>query len=352
MHRWLIALLLLAACSPAGAPPAAAPPAPAAAAPSGAGAVAQPTAPAASAPRDTMRLAYGSNTGVQAPFVAAVREGFLARQGIDAQVSYVQGSRVGVAAVMAGELDVLSTAGPAVVAAQLGGADLVWVGDLINQLVFAVVADPSIRQLADLRGKRIGVSGVGTSSDTAARLVATRAGLRVGEDVSLLNAGGMAEIVTLLQERAIDAGVVSLSTTTQAKRLGYAELVNLADLDIAYPFTGLVVRRSWAEANRDLLVRFLIGPMDAVAALKADKALALRVAQGFLDVEDTAALADDYDSYARYFREALDPSIPPIRTALDELAPGNPAAASADPASFIDASYAAAATARRQAAPR
>jgi hypothetical protein len=113
-----------------------------------------------------------------------------------------------------------------------------------------------------------------------------------------------------------------------------------------------VVRRSWAEANRDLLVRFLIGQMDAVAALKADKALALRVAQGFLDVEDTAALADDYDSYARYFREALDPSIPPIRTALDELAPGNPAAASADPASFIDASYAAAATARRQAAPR
>src|SRR5947199_1278 len=106
-------------------------------------------------------------------------------------------------------------AGPAVVAAQLGGADLVWVGDLINQLVFAVVADPSIRQLADLRGKRIGVSGVGTSSDTAARLVATRAGLRVGEDVTLLNAGGMAEIVTLLQERAIDAGVVSLSTTTQ-----------------------------------------------------------------------------------------------------------------------------------------
>src|SRR3954469_5120172 len=117
------------ACGPPGPPRGPPPPAPAAAAPPGAGAAAQPTAPAAPAPRDTMRLAYGSNTGVQAPFVAAVGEGFLARQGIDAQVSYVQGSRVGVAAVMAGELDVLSTAGPAVVAAQLGGADLVWVGD-------------------------------------------------------------------------------------------------------------------------------------------------------------------------------------------------------------------------------
>ena len=84
-----------------------------------------------------------------------------------------------------------------------------------------------------------------------------RAALRVDEYVILLNAGGMVEvmveIVTLLQERAIDTGVVSLSTTSQAKRLGYVELVNLADLDIAYPFTGLVVRRSWAEANRDLL---------------------------------------------------------------------------------------------------
>src|SRR5215208_1602788 len=64
MHRWLIALLLVAAFSPAGAPPAAAPPAPVAAAPP-AGAAGQPAPPAAPAPRDTMRLAYGSNTGVQ-----------------------------------------------------------------------------------------------------------------------------------------------------------------------------------------------------------------------------------------------------------------------------------------------
>jgi ABC-type nitrate/sulfonate/bicarbonate transport system substrate-binding protein len=295
-----------------------------------------------------MRIAYGSNTGLQRPFAAAASEGFLARQGIDAQISYVQGSRVGVAAVIAGELDALSTAGPAVMSAQLAGADLVWVADLINQLIFSVVSDPAIRQPADLRGKRIGVSGVGTSSDLAARLVATRAGLRVGDDVTLVNAGGMAEIVTLLGERAIDAGVMSFPTTTQAKRLGYVELVNLADLDVPYPFTGLVVRRSWAEANRDLLVRFLVGYMDAIAAFKADKPLAVRVLQDLLKEADTELLAEDYDGYARYFREVLSPSVPPMRTALEELAPGNPGAATADPASFIDASYTEAAAARRR----
>ena len=160
----------------------------------------------------------------------------------------------------------------------------------------------------------------------------------------------MTEIVTLLQERAIDAGWSACPRRPRLSGSG-TRSGDLADLDIAYPFTGLVVRRSWAEANRDLLVRFLIAEMDAVAALKADKALALRVLQGFLEVEDTSALSDDYDSYARYFREALNPSIPPMRTALEELAPGNRGGRRRS-GQLHRRHYAEAATARRQAAGR
>jgi ABC-type nitrate/sulfonate/bicarbonate transport system substrate-binding protein len=209
------------------------------------------------------------------------------------------------------------------------------------------VAVPSIRRPEDLQGKRLAVTGVGTSTDTVARLILTRAGLKPGEDATLVNAGGMAEIVTLLQEQVVDAGVTSFPTTTEAKRLGYAEMVNLADLDIPYPFTGLAVRQSWANANRDLVVRFLAGFMDATAAIKRDRALAVRASASLLQSTDFDLLADDYDGYARYFREVPTPSARTVKAGLDEIATTNPAAASADPVRLFDASFVEAAAQRR-----
>jgi ABC-type nitrate/sulfonate/bicarbonate transport system substrate-binding protein len=284
-------------------------------------------------------MAYGSNTAIMLPIYAAATEGFFASHGIEPTLGYVQGSRVGVPAVMSGELDVLQTAGPAVIAAQLGGGDIVWVADLVDKLSFSIVADPSIRRPEDFRGKRLAVTGVGTSSDTAARLLLSRVGLKPGEDTALVNAGGMAEIVTLLHERVVDGGVTSYPTTTEAKRLGYPELVNFADWDLPYPFTGLAVRQSWANANRDLAVRVMAAFMDATAALKADKALAVRVASRLLDSTDLDLLGDDYDGYSPYMRDVPLPSARTVKAGLDEIAQTNPAAASADPTGLFDASF-------------
>jgi ABC-type nitrate/sulfonate/bicarbonate transport system substrate-binding protein len=278
----------------------------------------------------------------------AVTEGFLARYGIDGEISYAQGSRVGVPAVMAGELDVLMTAGPAVIAAQLNGGDIFWPVELVDRLAFSIMAAPSIRRVEDLQGKRLAVTGVGTSTDTAARLLLGRSGLKPGEDVQLVNAGGMAEIVTLLQENLVEAGFTSSPGTTQAKRMGLSELINLAEHDFPYPFTGLAMRHSWAQGNRDLAVRFIAGYMDATAALKRDKALAVRVVSTMLSDPDTGLLAEDYDAYVRYLRDLPTPTMPAVKAALDELAPGNPAAATADPARFVDTSYVEAAAARRR----
>ena len=361
MHAWpwLLLCALVVGCGPTAAPPvapAAPPPAPAAgeigANPAGAAAAAPgASAPAASAVAAAppapvaVKMAYGSNTAIMLPIYAAANESYFARHGIDATLSYVQGSRIGVPAVMAGELDVLQTAGPAVIAAQLGGGDIVWVADLVDKLTFSIVAEPSIRRAEDFRGKKLAVTGVGTSSDTAARLLLTR-GLQPGEDTALVNAGGMAEIVTLLQERVVDGGVTSYPTTTEARRLGYTEIVNFADLDLAYPFTGLAVRQSWAAANRDVAERVMAGFMDATVALKRDKALAVRVAGRLLDTTDVELLGDDYDGYSKYMREVPLPSTRTVKAGLDEIAQTNPGAAMADPTRLFDASYVEAVAAR------
>lgn len=334
---WLVLAVMLA-CSPGGGGPA-----PAAGTSPATDAAPSPAPP----PRDSLKVAYGATTGLMVPTYVAVTEGFLARYGIDAEITYTQGSRVGVPAIMAGELDVLQTAGPAVYAAQLGGGDIFWAAELIDKLVFSIMTAPDILRVEDLQGKRLAVSGVGTSSDTTARLVISRAGLRPGEDVPLVTAGGMAEIGTLLRDHLVDAGVTSFPVTTQLKRLGFTELVNLGDLDFPYPHTGLAMRRSWAEVHRDLAVRVLRGLMDATAAVKRDRALAVRAVSALLDSSDTELLAADYDGYVKYLREVPTPGVRAARAALDELAPNNPAAAAADPARLVDASFVEEAAARR-----
>lgn len=340
---WLVVVVTLACSAGAGAPTSG--PAPAA----GTGPATSAAPPAASPPpRDSLKVAYGATTGLMVPTYVAVTEGFLARYGIDAEITYTQGSRVGVPAIMAGELDVLQTAGPAVYAAQLGGGDIFWAAELIDKLVFSIMAVPDILRIEDLQGKRLAVSGVGTSSDTTARLVISRAGLRPGEDVPLVIAGGMAEIGTLLRDHLVDAGVTSFPVTTQLKRLGFTELVNLGDLDFPYPHTGLAIRRSWAEANRDLAVRVLLGVMDATVAVKSDRALAVRAVSTLLDSSDTELLAADYDGYVKYLREVPTPGVRAARAALEELAPNNPAAAATSPERLVDASFVEAAAARRR----
>jgi ABC-type nitrate/sulfonate/bicarbonate transport system substrate-binding protein len=341
---WLLGCALVLGCAPATTPSA---PKPAPAAPPSAAAPAPAGAPAASPPAPVaVKMAYGSNTAIMLPLYAAAVEGYFTRHGVEPTLSYVQGSRIGVPAIMAGELEVLQTAGPAVIAAQLGGGDIVWVADLVDKLTFSIMAEPSIRRAEDFRGKKIAVTGVGTSSDTAARLFLTRAGLQPGDDTAFVNSGGMAEIVTLLQERVVDGGVTSYPTTTEAKRLGYGEVVNFADLDLPYPFTGLAVRQSWATANRDVAVRVMAAFMETTAALKRDKALAVRVAGRLLDSTDHELLSDDYDGYSKDMREVPLPTARTVKAGLDEIALTNPAAASADPARLFDASFVEAAAAR------
>src|SRR5438067_1576865 len=82
-----------------------------------------------------------------------------------------------------------ATSGVDLLSARLGGGDVRMLGVHINTIPYSIVGGPEIGEPGALRGKRIAVSRVGTSSDFAVRYALERVGLRADSDVTIVGAG-------------------------------------------------------------------------------------------------------------------------------------------------------------------
>src|SRR5579884_1851428 len=221
---WLLGLVvaLVAACAAPAAP----------AAPAQTAGPSAPLASAAPAPT-SLKAVYTALSGSTWPLWIAQDAGLLAQNGISADLEYVVSSTTAMQSLLSGEVAFIATASaPSVVQAVLGGADAVIVGATNNTVIFSLMTTPSIHEYADLRGKRLGISRLGSSSDSAARSALAKWGLRPDEDVTIVQMGGIPEIFAGMQAGAVEAGVLSSPTDLYAKRAGFAELADLGAIGI------------------------------------------------------------------------------------------------------------------------
>jgi NitT/TauT family transport system substrate-binding protein len=83
---------------------------------------------------------------------------------------------------VAGSVKVGNISGGAIANAVVGGASLA-VGCFINTLPYELIVHESIRTPQQLKGKSIGISRIGSSSDVAARVLLKGLGLEPDKDV-------------------------------------------------------------------------------------------------------------------------------------------------------------------------
>jgi ABC-type nitrate/sulfonate/bicarbonate transport system substrate-binding protein len=234
---------------------------------------------------------------------------------------------------------IATASAPSVVSAALGGADAVIVGATNNTVVFTLMAVPAIREYADLRGKRLGVSRLGASSDSAARSALAKWGLRPDDDVAIVQMGGIPEILAGMQAGAVDAGVLSSPTDLHARRAGFHELADLGAIGIDYPQTAIATTRGYLRANEDVARRYLQATIEAVHLLKTDPARAQAIFARYANASDPEILEASYRAYVDktdaipYARPAA------MQVALDEVAQTDPRAAGAKVDDFVDNRY-------------
>jgi NitT/TauT family transport system substrate-binding protein len=330
---WLsLALLGVACAAPAApAPPASAPAAAAAASDSAA------PSPAPTAPSPVkLRIAYVTMAANTLPMWMAADYGVFARYGLDVELMYIEGAARIAGALVAGEIDFAS--GPAEVAMGPGvqGADTVMIASWADKMGFALMGQPEIQTLADVRGKRLGVTRRGSNSEIWAGAVLAPQGLEADRDYTVLGVGGLFEQIAALQARSIDVGVVGIPANLKGRELGFHEVIPLEQSVIPFADVGLVSTRRYLAAQPDVVDRLLRASAETVAMIFDQPEQTLATIQRYTEVDDRSQLEETLAFQQLRTTRTMLPTEAGLRRAMDELARNNPAAEGAKPEDFVD----------------
>jgi ABC-type nitrate/sulfonate/bicarbonate transport system substrate-binding protein len=191
------------------------------------------------------------------------------KYGLDMKVIQARGA-ASVQALVGGTVEFGTFGGPSAVAANLGGADLVFLAAKPNYSVISIWTrrDSTLKTLVDLKGKTLAVSRPGSATHTAARLALRRAGL-TDKDVKFLHHGGLPEMFASLEQGLADAAFSS------PPRPGFREMIDLAALKIPYLQGAVEVQRSLLLARRPLVLSFMKAFLESLKAAKDKPELAV-----------------------------------------------------------------------------
>jgi len=204
-------------------------------------------------------ISASTKTPGYSPLWLAAKHGFFAQQGIEPQLVVIRGSDKAVQALVGGSVYVSMSAPDAPMAAADRGVDTVIVAGNSQRPSLWIMGSKNYRTFEDLRGATIGTISLAAGTGLLLRHVLKAKGLEYPRDYKLLVIGGTPQLYTALTTNQIAAAPLSLPFNFAAEELGYNTIGSFIEAFPSYQLTVLSVKRSWAEKNRPLLVRFLQG---------------------------------------------------------------------------------------------
>jgi ABC-type nitrate/sulfonate/bicarbonate transport system substrate-binding protein len=286
-------------------------------------------------------IGASSKTFSYGPLWLAQKLGFYEREGLDIQIVVMRGTPITIQALATESIYVANAGTDGVIGAVDRGLDLAMVGSLLNNLSMSLVAAKPYKTFEDLRGKTIGSQTITTGTGFALRLVLRAHGLEYPRDYQILNIGGVSDRYVALQAGQIAATPLSVPLDITAKQLGFNVLSYFADDLPNYFLNPYIVKRSWAEKNRPLVVRF----MKAIAVAHRWLFDNRDAACGYLSKEmsvtaENCRVAWEYSVKNRVWDRNAELSLDGVRTMIKIVAEiNNQKEPLAPPAKYIDQSY-------------
>jgi ABC-type nitrate/sulfonate/bicarbonate transport system substrate-binding protein len=195
-------------------------------------------------------VGYSGITAIQTPFWIIKDAGYFKQEGLDANLIYIAASSTMAQAMMAGEVAISTANSQAVVDTGLQGGDLVAVGAIVNFVALYIIAAPEIKSVQDLRGKPVGVSRFGATTDFAMQMFLKKYGLEPVRDVPIIQIGGLPELAAALSKKSIYAAAMSYPMGLVAQQAGMKVLANLAKEEIPFLHQGLTTTGKFLRDRR------------------------------------------------------------------------------------------------------
>jgi NitT/TauT family transport system substrate-binding protein len=206
----------------------------------------------------TFVFPVGAMPSRYAPWIAAQDLGFFAEEGLDAQFLNSAGGLIAIQQVASGQAEFALSPTDGVITARARATPVRYFYNWQTHVIFsvAVPADGPIRGVADLKGKQIGVQGMGSAAVPYAKAVVRSAGLDPAGDVTLIAVGIAAQAATALQQKRVDALALWDTEYAAMELLGFKFRFfghpRLQDL----PGGGLLARDDYLQANPDVIRGF------------------------------------------------------------------------------------------------
>ncbi len=288
---------------------------------------------------DKINMIYTARVMSQAYPWFAQEAGLFKKYDLEVPLVFVTPGAPAVAAILSGDSEVAVIGAASITRPFVqGNKDPVIIGGIKSLLTHSIIAKPDIKTPEQLKGKRIGVSRIGSNPHYFAVQALRHYGID-SREVSYIQAGGAPETLAALVAQGIDAAVLTVPTDAQALKLGYHYVVYGPDLKIAYAATTFTTRRSIITKRSPVIARFMRAMAEAAKIMHTDREYMYKVIGKYLRVDDRKLLEASYNVESKALEPRLALKLEGIQSTLDEIAPTDPRAKTVKPHEMVDTRY-------------
>ena len=259
-------------------------------------------------------ISYTQASGAFTTLWVAQEAGLFKKHGLEATLK-VLNSQVAAQALVAGEVDVIST-GPDLVNMRLQGAPVKYIGGTLQRFIFQLWGAKGLNSLAELKGKTIAVTTPRTSTEIATRESLKKTGVISDKDVSFLYLQTIPAILTAVLGGKTSAGTLSAPNTLKARDSGLSLLLDIAQTNVPGLHLAYGTTERSIKSNPNSLYAFLKAVAEATVLSKLNPAVAKRAIGKYTETNDSKMIDGTYEQFAPYWDAILAVRSEPIQGQL------------------------------------
>jgi NitT/TauT family transport system substrate-binding protein len=242
--------------------------------------------------QDRIRIGVPLFPTVSYPVFIAHERGFFEKNGLKGEIIRINSEPTTYQALISGDIDATSGAPTGLVQSNLQGVPVVSLGSWDNLVSYTITTKEKIDDLAQLRGKKIGINRLGGKSSLVLRVMLEDAGLNTSKDVTLLQLGGSQERLAALVRGGIDAAPVDFAFEPKMKQMGFHLVVGKKTPFMNGP---IVVTAASLKNNRPKWVRFVKAYLEATHYMTTNKDGSIQVLRRIMQSDDKETLEHAYE---------------------------------------------------------
>ncbi len=266
-----------------------------------------------------IRVIFTSQTWTSSlPFRVALAKGYFRAQGLTVEPVFIRGGPAAMAALISGDADFGSIGGAqAVFRTRARGLDISIIGSISNRVNYTIIGNSASKNVEDLRGKIIGVTGAGAFSDFATRIFLKNNKIDPDKDVVLRAIGATPLRAAALEKGIIAAAPFSPEDAVYLLKKGFPLIANLSD-SLSIPQAVIVARDELMQKYPETTKRFLAAQILGMQLARNNKQEAIKAGYDAGLRGDPDIVSRAYDLYSRGFTADLSVAEEGIQIMLEE----------------------------------